>query len=214
MKYRIVCFGDSNTWGYNPETGSRYDDDVRWTGRLQNLLGAAYTVVEEGQNGRTIAIDDPAEGEKNGSKTIVPIMESQNPFDLLIIMLGTNDMKRKFSYVSMEIAGEMEQFLEKVRCFMKYHMANDPKILLVAPPYVGENIRNSWLGDSFGYEEAIEKSKGMAEWYRKLADMFECDFIDMAQYVKASECDSIHLTAQGHEIVAEKLYEYIMQQGN
>ena len=110
-KYRILCFGDSLTWGFDPDKRTRIDEDERWTGALQNLLGEGYKVIEEGQNGRTIATDDPAEGEKNGLKYIIPCIESQNPLDLMILMLGGNDLKRKFSYGSMDFACVMQIFL-------------------------------------------------------------------------------------------------------
>ena len=94
-KKRIVCFGDSNTWGYDPVTRLRYDADTRWPMRMQKILGDGYQVIEEGQNGRTIACEDPWEwGTKKGMDYVLPMVESQNPFDLLIIMLGSNDLKR------------------------------------------------------------------------------------------------------------------------
>ena len=114
-KTRIVCFGDSNTWGYNPKNATRYPEEVRWTGILEEMLGNEYKIIEEGQNGRTIATDDPCEGERNGIKVIVPCIESQKPFDLLILMLGTNDLKSKFHYTASDVAGEMQQMLEKSR---------------------------------------------------------------------------------------------------
>ena len=70
---RIVCFGDSNTWGYDPRTSERFPQKVRWTGLLQEKLGRKYQVIEEGQNGRTIATEDPCEGEKNGLNMIAII---------------------------------------------------------------------------------------------------------------------------------------------
>ncbi|MBQ4416282.1 MAG: acylhydrolase, partial [Butyrivibrio sp.] len=114
---RILCFGDSLTWGYDPVKQNRIDEDSRWTGVLQNLLGDGYRVIEEGQNGRTIATDDPAEGEKNGLRYVIPCIESHKPLDLMIVMLGTNDLKKKFSYTVMDIAGEMQIFLEKVLAY-------------------------------------------------------------------------------------------------
>ncbi|MDO4528942.1 MAG: GDSL-type esterase/lipase family protein, partial [Lachnospiraceae bacterium] len=111
-KKRILCFGDSLTWGYNPETHQRFPEEDRWTTVLQEVLGDSYKIIEEGQNGRTIAIDDPAEGEKNGLLYIGPCLESQRPLDYVIIMLGSNDCKRKFAFSSMDIAGEMQIFLE------------------------------------------------------------------------------------------------------
>ena len=61
MKKRIVCFGDSNTWGYIPVTGERYDETIRWPARLQEMLGyERCTVVEEGLTGRTTVSAGPA----------------------------------------------------------------------------------------------------------------------------------------------------------
>ena len=112
---RILCFGDFMTWGFDPDTRTRFPEDIRWTGVLQQLLGDGCKIIEEGQCGRTIACDDPAEGEKNGIKYIVPCLESQSPLDLMILLLGINNLKRKFNYSSMDVAGEMQVFLEKVQ---------------------------------------------------------------------------------------------------
>ena len=113
-KKRVLCFGDSLTWGFDPDTRQRFGEVARWPRVMGELLGGGYEVIEEGQNGRTIATEDPAEGEKNGLKYIGPCLESHSPLDIVIIMLGSNDCKRKFSYSSMDIAGEMQILLEKV----------------------------------------------------------------------------------------------------
>ena len=102
---RILCFGDSLTWGFDPATRTRFDEDSRWPCVMQQALGGDYKVIEEGQNGRTIATEDPAEGEKNGLKYLGPCLESHTPLDYVIVMLGSNDCKRKFAYSSMDIAG-------------------------------------------------------------------------------------------------------------
>ena len=149
---RILCFGDSLTWGYDPDRRVRFLEDSRWPQVMQRCLGEEYTIIEEGQNGRTIATDDPAEGEKNGLKYIGPCLESHTPLDLVIIMLGSNDCKRKFAYSSMDIAGEMQIFLEKVISYNRFRCQDHYKVLLMAPPYISESIKTSWLGDCFGYE--------------------------------------------------------------
>ena len=111
---RIVCFGDSNTWGYNPEDGSRYGEDVRWPKLLGEMLGGDFEVVEEGQNGRTIVSPDPWEwGTKCGADQILPIIESHSPIEVLVIMLGTNDLKLKFNLPTLDIAGSMQNMLKK-----------------------------------------------------------------------------------------------------
>ena len=130
-KYRILCFGDSLTWGFDPKEKIRMSDENRYTAQLQAMLGDEYMVIEEGQNGRTIATDDPAEGEKNGLKYIVPCMETHNPIDLITVMLGSNDLKKKFGYSSMDIAGEMQIMLEKIQTYNTFRMNGRMKVCLL-----------------------------------------------------------------------------------
>ena len=93
---RVLCYGDSITWGYNPADGLRMNDDQRWTGVLKNGLGEGYTVIEEGLNGRTTVWDDPLKGTyKNGLNYLVPCLASQRPLDFVVLLLGTNDSQEK-----------------------------------------------------------------------------------------------------------------------
>lgn len=202
---RVLCFGDSLTWGYDPESRTRFPEDVRWTGVLQNELGDGYKIIEEGQNGRTINTDDPGEGQKNGMKYLIPCLESQSPVDIMILMLGVNDTKRKFNYCGMDIAGEMQIMIEEILSYNQFRMGGRMKLLLVAPPSVGENIRDSWLGESFGYEEAIRVSKDLANWYKQLADMYKVEYLDASKLVEVSPSDSIHMDARNHEILGKEL---------
>ena len=206
---RIVCFGDSLTWGFDPVTRTRLPKEDRWPGVLQNLLGDGYEIIEEGQCARTIATDDPAEGEKNGLKYILPCMESHTPFDLLIVMLGSNDLKRKFSYSSMDIAGEMRIFLEKVHSYLHFRAERTAKILLVSPPHIGEKIRESWLGDLFGYENARKVSQELANWYAQLAEVYHTQFLNAADYARASDADSCHMDAENHHKLGEVLADRV-----
>ena len=93
MKH-ILCYGDSNTWGYRPDKpGCRFDEEVRWVGRLRRIMGPEYDFIEEGLNGRTTAFDDPICPGRNGLETLEAILLSHCPLDLVIIMLGVNDYK-------------------------------------------------------------------------------------------------------------------------
>ena len=103
MQKAVLCYGDSNTYGYNPSDGLRYPRDVRWTGRLQMLLGDGYRVIEEGCNGRTSVFEDPIEGWKCGLDYLKPCLNSHKPVDLVILMLGSNDLKDVF-HASAEVA--------------------------------------------------------------------------------------------------------------
>ena len=89
----ILCYGDSNTWGFIPGSGKRYTEDIRWTGLLQRGLGHGYQVIEAGVNGRTTSFDDPFCNYLNGWKSLPYSLLSAKPVDLLIISLGTNDLK-------------------------------------------------------------------------------------------------------------------------
>ena len=176
---------------------------------MQAALGDDYKVIEEGQNGRTIATEDPAEGEKNGLSYIGACLESHTPLDYVIIMLGSNDCKRKFSYSSMDIAGEMQIMLEKVQSYNRYRCNDMFKVILVAPPHFADTIRDSWLGDSFGYENAVKLSKELAPWYKQLADMYGCTFVDAAEHVKASPVDSIHMDSESQRTLGMVLAKVI-----
>src|SRR5215217_6037211 len=100
----IVCYGDSNTWGSDPVTRGRFAPDVRWTGVLLQELGAGYRVIEEGLGGRTTIVDDPISPFRNGRDYLIPCLESHRPFDLVTIMLGTNDLKHRFNGSASDIA--------------------------------------------------------------------------------------------------------------
>ena len=113
----VLCYGDSNTYGYNPSNGFRYPPDVRWTGRLQRLLGEGYHVVEEGCNGRTTVYDDPLEGWKNGIDYLKPCLNSHKPVDIVILMLGSNDLKEVFHASPEDIANGAAELVKVIREF-------------------------------------------------------------------------------------------------
>ena len=92
MKH-VLCYGDSNTWGFTPVTGKRYDEHTRWTGLLQDLLGDAWRVHEAGLNARTSIYDDPFKPYLNGRDMIRGILVSEKPLDVVVLSLGTNDLK-------------------------------------------------------------------------------------------------------------------------
>ncbi len=208
-KKRILCFGDSLTWGFDPVSRTRLPEDSRWPRVLGEALGSEYEIIEEGQNGRTIASDDPAEGEKNGLKYIGPCMESHSPFDIIIIMLGSNDLKRKFSYSSMDIAGEMQIMIEKIKAYNHFRCGDSFKIVLMSPPFIADSIKESWLGDCFGYENSVKVSKELPDWYGQLAKMYDCYHFEASKYVVASDADGCHLDSENQRKLGQELAEFI-----
>ncbi len=211
MKKRIICFGDSNTWGYNPKDGSRYDEETRWPMVLQKLLGDGYRIIEEGQNGRTIANEDPWEwGCKCGLDYIVPMIESHMPFDVLIIMLGSNDLKDKFNLPAGDIAGSLQNMLMKAKSFLQYKCKANPMIIIVAPPHLGDDFSKSPFAPFFNADKCVEHSKELAGWYKQVADQFECEFFDASSVCKVGDVDYLHLMEDGHKALAKGLYEKLM----
>ena len=204
----ILCYGDSNTYGYIPETGMRYPKDIRYPGRLQMLLGDEYAVIEEGCNGRTTIHDDPIDGWKNGLDYLKPCLNSHKPVDIVILMLGSNDLKATFGLTAEKIAAGAGDLVDVIRSFTAEKQGFIPKIILVSPPEIGTGIKSSPFYGAF-YENAIEESRRFPGFYKKIAEEKNCIFFNAAEYIYPSQFDSLHLTPEGHRILAEKLYEVI-----
>ena len=211
-KLRILCFGDSLTWGFDPYKKNRIDEERRWTGVLQGLLGEGYRVVEEGQNGRTIATEDPAEGEKNGLNYIIPCLESHKPLYLAIFMLGTNDMKRKFGYSSADIAGEMRRFLEKVQAYNRFRFNGKMNILLLAPPLISTAGKGSWMEAGIDYDKASVISAELPRLYRHLAEDLGCFFLDASQVAEPSAADGVHIDAENQIKLGRAVYAKLREE--
>jgi len=200
----VLCYGDSNTYGYDPRTGLRYPPDVRWTCRLAALLGPAYHVIEEGCNGRTTVFDDPIEGWKNGLSYLKPCLNSHKPVDIVVMMLGSNDLKETFHATPARIAEGAGVLVETIQAFAKEKQGFAPKIVLICPPEIGEGIANSPFYGSF-YENAIERSRQLPQYYEAVAKRYGCLFVNAAEHICPSKEDSLHLDPEAHAKLAEVL---------
>ena len=205
-KIRILCYGDSNTFGYIPGRGGRYNCHTRWPGRLQELLGSEYQVREEGLCGRTTAFEDVTEPGRNGLDRIREAVERSLPLDLLIIMLGSNDCKAQFGASAQEIAGGLEQVAAQARG----GEASGFRVLLVAPAAMTDRVMHSGFGSEFD-QRSIKVSKELAEAYEALARKYGCDFLDGSKVTQVSEIDGLHLDAEGHGRLAEAVVKYLQK---
>lgn len=208
----VLCFGDSNTYGYNPENGFRYPADIRWTGRLQTLLGDEYKIIEEGCNGRTTVFEDPIEGWKSGQSYLKACLNSHKPIDIVIMMLGSNDLKSVFNASAERIAGGAATLVKEIIEFTEDKQGFVPKIILVSPPEIGEGIKDSPFYGSFDMD-AIERSKQFPKYYKKVAEEFGCIFFNAAEFIKASTVDSLHLSAEAHAVFADELSKTVRKIG-
>ncbi|WP_303861465.1 SGNH/GDSL hydrolase family protein [Alkalibaculum bacchi] len=212
-KKRILCYGDSNTFGFTPLTGRRYSKKERWTGILQQLLGPDNKIIEEGLCGRTTVFDDPFDSNRNGRKMLIPSMQSHDPLDLIIIMLGSNDMKKIFNIGPSEIArgaGALAQIA--IDWTREKSNTNTPvKILLVSPIHINKTIVVSPFGEEFGYLESFEKSLQLAPQFQMIAEELGVEFMDAALSAKPSEEDGLHLTKEGHKNLANAFAKKIKE---
>ena len=213
-KIRIVCFGDSNTWGYNPETKRRHDDDVRWTGRLQNLLGDGYQVVECGINGRTAAHDEPFRDCRNGSKGLGYSLLESSPLDLLILCLGTNDLKYEDTAAALGRGIRMLLRTAKHSGWLNtfdtsVFRGGKERILLISPIHVGKALDEKFP-DSI-LKGKHELSLRFAEVYEPIAKSCGVEFLDAAQYAEPSEADCLHMDAENHRKLADAVYRKVLE---
>lgn len=200
----ILCFGDSNTYGYIPGGAGRFDRSTRWTGRLQKILGKEYRIIEEGLNGRTTVFEDVTCPGRCGLDVIGTVVELYSPVDLLIIMLGTNDCKVQFGVSPEQIAEGIEKILDKA----EEGLPKDFKILLIAPvPMKEEAAFPDGLSDFD--KNSVVMSYDLAEEYKKLAQKHGCSFLDASQVTEVSKIDGVHLDSAGHEALAEAVAKIV-----
>lgn len=198
----ILCFGDSNTFASHP-LGGRHPYDVRWTGRLQALLGAEYRVIEEGLGGRTTVFDDQIAPGRNGRAALPTAIASHNPLDLIVLMLGTNDLKEQYHATMWDLGRAMEQLLHIIDAFEYAPHYQKPKVLLVSPILVGEEIESSPFG-CFTHRAAAN-SRLFAETYAPVAQKYGAHFFDASRVARPSAEDQLHMDADSHRALAEAL---------
>lgn len=205
----VLCYGDSNTYGYMPKIGGRFDIDTRWTGRLMKLLGPEYRVIEEGLNGRVTAFSFHKEQYRNGLTYLKPCLLSHCPLDYVVIMLGTNDCKFFLNQDVNDIMLGMAGLVRLTRDTLRDRQDNLPKILVVAPAAIGEGVCCSIFADECD-ETSIQKSKEIPAKYKEVAEKYGTLFLDANTIVKVSPDDCEHLDAEGHRVLAEAIAEIIL----
>lgn len=194
----VLCFGDSNTYGAVPTLARvgrhRFAPDRRWPGILRKQLGSGWEVVEEGHPSRTTLRDDPIEGRhKNGLKGLPISLESHMPIDLVILMLGTNDLKQRFAASPSDIADSIEVVVKAVQASEAGPGGAAPAVMIVAPPPMQEV---DWLAEMFlgGAAKSLELGARFAEVARRC----RAAFLDAGAIVESSTVDGIHLESESH----------------
>jgi lysophospholipase L1-like esterase len=194
--FRILCYGDSNTNGGDVTTGNRFADDVRWTGVLQNTLGPDYTVIEEGLNGRTTVLDDPYEPFRNGRDYLRPCLMSHTPLNLVVLMLGTNDLKSRFNVPARDIARGIALLVDDIR----QTVPDDVQILIVSPVPFGNTVDPDDM-----FAAGVGPSHHLAGYYETVAQDTGSHFFDAGKIITLNHTDGIHLNAADHHALGTSL---------
>jgi lysophospholipase L1-like esterase len=205
----VLLFGDSNTHGTTPMAHigdiGRHPEEQRWPGVLARALGAGWRVIDEGHPGRTTLHDDPIEGaHKNGLRALPALLESHRPLDLVVIMLGTNDLKRRFSVTASDIAASAEKLILAVRQSEAGPNLGAPPVLLVAPPPIAET---GCLAGMF--EGGAAKSLTLGARMAEAAERQGVAFLDLAGRVEVDPLDGIHYGIAAHAAIGAAVAEAI-----
>ena len=196
---KILCFGDSNTFGFNPYNFSRYSENERWTGILKKLCGKNLEIVEAGCNNRTALSDNPAGKIYTGYK-ILP--EYLNNIDYVILQLGINDLQTQYNV-------QLEEFKKGITDIVK--STGKVPVLLICPVVLNKNILNSKMFSKLFDKNSIEKSKILPSIYKEIAIKTNCKLLDLNKITKISDIDGLHHTPEQHQIIAQEIHKILTQ---
>lgn len=201
---KLLAFGDSNTWGLVPgkNLSNRYPKNKRWTGILESRLNNVK-ISEEGLCGRTTVFDDRTRPGRNGAKTLPKLLENYIDVDGVILMLGTNDCKAYYNASADEIGKGVDKCISEIEKYV------DPsKILLISPIHLGEDVCSPEKDPEFD-RVSIGTSKALKDVYRNIAKRRGTKFMAASDYAAPSEIDDEHLSEEGHEKLADAIFNVL-----
>ena len=194
----ILCYGDSNTWGFDPRSGSRFAGDTRWPGVLQKCLGSRFRVIEEGLNGRTVHDYYPEGNLLNGAENLPACITAYSPLSVVIVFLGINDL---FCERDLPVESLPERLGRAIDSAAESHFGS---VLLVAPLPINQSAANAAL-----YEHETAKSKLLAAEYRRVAERLGWLFLNPSEVITASAVDGVHIDAQDHIKLGHRIFDLL-----
>lgn len=209
MARTVLVYGDSNSYGTKPMpdllTGERFGPEERWPGVMAAALGPEWRLVEEGLPGRTTVHPDPISGvHKNGLAVLPAVLESHAPIDLVVLLLGTNDLKARFALPPVEIAVGVEKLVRHIRQDFTGPGGTAPALLLVCPPIA---IEAGCLAEIFAGAEA--KARRLPGFYRAVAGRWGAAFLDAGEVIGPSPLDGVHFEAEDHVRLGRRVAEAV-----
>jgi lysophospholipase L1-like esterase len=205
----ILAFGDSLTYGADAETGGRHAFEDRWPSVLERGLNGTARAIAEGLGGRTTTFDDwTSSADLNGARILPVLLKSHQPLDAVVIMLGTNDLKRYVNGSALAAAMGMKRLAQIVQSF-PYDIGHPvPNVVLVSPPHV---VDSDHVEMAPMFEGGVEESKKLAARYKRVADELGCAFFDASTVAAATTLDGVHLDALNTRKIGEGLVPLVAQ---
>ena len=194
---KILCYGDSNTYGFNPSDFGRYAENERWSGIIKQSLLLEYEVIEAGMNNRTGFVDNPAGIEYSAQKHFPILIEPYDRIDIIILAVGTNDLQFLFDLELKDVKAGLENLISIAK-------TKTDKIILIPSVILDKRILNGFFKSQFD-ETSIEKSLKMGEIYRAVAKETGCKVFDINEFAKPSDTDGLHYSKDSHKIIADTL---------
>ena len=200
---KIVCYGDSNTFGFNPCDASRYDEQTRWTAVLQDILGDGYQIIEEGMCDRTGIADNDKGFLFSAQRHFQKCLSKTKEVDILVLWIGTNDLQFKYNLT----LGQIEKGLERLIIIAQNYAE---KIVLIPSVELSDNILGGYFSCQFD-NVSVSKSKKMNKIYKKLSRIYNLEYFDINKFAKPAAVDGLHYDTNGHKIIAQKLSEFLLK---
>jgi lysophospholipase L1-like esterase len=209
----VLCYGDSLTFGMNAEISRRHAHEDQWPSVLEAGLGGGARIVNEGLGGRTTMFDDySTPADRNGARVLPTVLSTHMPLDLVIVMLGTNDLKTFVNGSAYAAAQGIKRLIEIVRTFPWGTVGGVlPQMLVVAPPLVVP-VRQEPKGPALA--PRTDESRLFAEHYRRVAIETGSGFFDAATVARATAFDGVHLDAQNTRAIGSALVPIVTRMLN
>lgn len=198
MKQKILCFGDSNVFGFMPRTGLRYLKRSRWTGILQELGKNDFEITEAGANNRTAFSDNPAGENLTGYKILPRLLDMD--YDVVILAVGANDLQYQYNNTLNDFKTGIKKLIDIVR-----DKCPNAQIILASPSVITDKVLKSFFIEMFD-EESIKKSYALADIYENVAKEMNCKFLDLNKIAQVSPKDGLHYDSEAHRAIAEAVY--------
>ena len=220
-KIQILCYGDSNTWGCigkwveSDEPSARYDTDTRWPTVLQKELGENFHVIEEGLGGRTTIYPHPSEPWKNGEPYLLPCLHTHRPLDLVVIMLGTNDLQLKKDITAEELTVGISHLVDIIQAHKKTGRGNQPpKVLILAPIEVRPSAPEGRTAVYAKFRCDIGRNLSLMfpQVYEQVAKEKGCYFLNAQEFAQPGPADGVHFDAESHIRLGRGVAQFILSE--